>query len=121
MAGRQVELQKSTFSSGNSSMKGLPTPTLGGGGDLPAQYKHLDGISSSIPNYGLSGFSINPALASMIAQHLGTGNLPPLLKMLLQHLPWPPWDGLMSAWRWLAFLSKSNSCFIGILGDGAVQ
>jgi len=51
MAGRQVGLQKSTFSSGNSSMKGLPTPTLGGGGGLPAQSKHLDGINSSIPNY----------------------------------------------------------------------
>jgi pumilio RNA-binding family len=80
MAGRQFGLQKSTFFSGNSSMKGLPTPTLGGGGGLPAQYKHLDGINSSIPNYGLSGFFINPALASMIAQQLGTGNLPPLFE-----------------------------------------
>ncbi|KAI5603438.1 hypothetical protein BDE02_01G219000 [Populus trichocarpa] len=80
MADRQVELQKLAFPSGNSYMKGSPTSALGGGGGLPAQYQHLDGINSSLPNYGLSGYSMNPALASMIAQQLGTGNLPPLFE-----------------------------------------
>ncbi|CAK7331472.1 unnamed protein product [Dovyalis caffra] len=80
MAERQVELQKSAVPAGNPYMKGSPTSTLGGGGGLPPQYQHLDGMNSSLPNYGLSGYSINPALASMIANQLGTGNLPPLFE-----------------------------------------
>ncbi|KAJ6299604.1 hypothetical protein OIU76_020555 [Salix suchowensis] len=80
MADRQVELPKLAFPSGNSYMKGSPPSAFGGGGGLPAQYHHLDGINSSLPNYGLSGYSMNPALASMIAQQLGTGNLPPLFE-----------------------------------------
>ncbi|KAJ6408961.1 hypothetical protein OIU84_008625 [Salix udensis] len=80
MADRQVERQKTAVPSGNSYMKGSPTSTLGGGGGLPSQYQHLDGMNSSLPNYGLSGYSINPALASMIANQLGTGNLPPLFE-----------------------------------------
>ncbi|GAV78293.1 PUF domain-containing protein/NABP domain-containing protein [Cephalotus follicularis] len=73
---RQAEFHKSAVLSGNSYLKGSPTSTLNGG--LPAQYQHADGANSSYPNYGLSGYSGNPALASMMASQFGTGNLPPL-------------------------------------------
>ncbi|OMO61999.1 hypothetical protein CCACVL1_23077 [Corchorus capsularis] len=78
LADRQAELQKSAIPSNNSYLKGSPTSTLNGGGSLPAQYQHGDSANSSFPNYGLSGYSLNPALASMMASQLGTGNLPPL-------------------------------------------
>ncbi|KAK6234890.1 hypothetical protein SCA6_010227 [Theobroma cacao] len=80
LADRQAELQKSAVPSNNSYMKGSPTSTLNGGGSLPAQYQHGDGMNSSFPNYGLSGYSLNPAVASMMASQLGTGNLPPLFE-----------------------------------------
>ncbi|GMI92167.1 pumilio 2 [Hibiscus trionum] len=71
----QAEIQKSSASSNNSYMKGSPTSTLNGGGGLPNQFQH-GGANSSFPNYGLSGYSLNPGLASMMASQLGTGNLP---------------------------------------------
>ncbi|GMH12737.1 hypothetical protein Nepgr_014578 [Nepenthes gracilis] len=57
---------KSTFSSGNSHSKGSP------------HYTHLDGTNSAFSSYGLNGYSLNPALSSMMASQLG--NLPPLLE-----------------------------------------
>ncbi|GMI81766.1 pumilio 2 [Hibiscus trionum] len=73
---RQAEFQKSSASSNNSFLKGSPTSTLNGGGSLSTQFQHGGGANSSIPNYGLSGYSLNPGLASMMASQLGTGNLP---------------------------------------------
>ncbi|XP_055962190.1 pumilio homolog 2-like [Mercurialis annua] len=63
---------------GNSYMKGSLNSTLNGGGGLPFQYQHLDNANSSLPNYGISGYSMNPAMASMTSSQLGTGN-PPML------------------------------------------
>ncbi|XP_043815465.1 pumilio homolog 2 isoform X2 [Manihot esculenta] len=80
VADRHVELQKSGVHSGSSYMKGSPTSTLNSGGGLSMQYQHLDNANSSLPNYGLSGYSVNPALASMMASQFGTGNLPMLLE-----------------------------------------
>ncbi|KAM2056859.1 hypothetical protein FF2_029109 [Malus domestica] len=77
---RQVELQKSAVSSGNLYSKGSPTSNLNGGGGLLHQYQQVDHANSPFPNYGLSGYSMNPALASMVASQLGTGNLPPLFE-----------------------------------------
>ncbi|KAJ8750591.1 hypothetical protein K2173_015759 [Erythroxylum novogranatense] len=77
---RQPELQNSVTPSGNSYLKGSPTSNLNIGGGLPTQYQNLDSINSSLANYGLSGYSINPALPSMMASQLGTGNLPPLFE-----------------------------------------
>ncbi|KAI4334550.1 hypothetical protein L6164_019229 [Bauhinia variegata] len=76
---RQVELQKSTIPSGNSYFKASPTSPFSGGGSLPAQYQPLDG-TNSFTNYSLSGYPGNPALASLMANQLGTGNLPPLFE-----------------------------------------
>ncbi|XP_022752720.1 pumilio homolog 2-like [Durio zibethinus] len=80
LSDRQAELQKSTIPSNNSYLKGSPTSILNGGSSLPAQYQHGDVANSSFPNYGLSGYTLNPALASMMGSQLGTGNLPPLFE-----------------------------------------
>ncbi|KAK8477718.1 hypothetical protein V6N13_144588 [Hibiscus sabdariffa] len=72
---RQAEFQKSSASSNNSFLKGSPTSTLNGGGSLSTQFQHGGGANSSFPNYGLSGYSLNPGFASMTASQLGTGNL----------------------------------------------
>ncbi|XP_031249420.1 pumilio homolog 2 [Pistacia vera] len=74
VADRQAELQKSAVPTNNSYLKGSPTSTLNGGSGLPAQYQHIDGMQ----NYGLSGYSLNPSLASVMAGQLGAGNMPPL-------------------------------------------
>ncbi|KAE8039095.1 hypothetical protein FH972_011537 [Carpinus fangiana] len=73
---RHVELQKSALSSNNSFLKG----STNGGGGLTAQYQNVDGTNSSFTNYGLNSYNINPALASMMANQLGTGNLPHLFE-----------------------------------------
>ncbi|XP_065877724.1 pumilio homolog 2-like isoform X2 [Euphorbia lathyris] len=78
LADRQVELQKPGVPSGSSYMKGSPTSAFSSGGGLPSQYHHLDNSNSSLPNYGLTGYSVNPALASMMANQLGGGSLPML-------------------------------------------
>lgn len=75
----QVELHKTVVSSANSYMKGPSTPTFTStGGSL--HYQNVDSTNSAFANYGLSGYSINPALPSMMASQLGTGNLPPLFE-----------------------------------------
>ncbi|KAJ4824256.1 hypothetical protein Tsubulata_031283, partial [Turnera subulata] len=79
-ADRKGDIKKSSVRSANSYPKGSPTSTLNNGGGLPAQYQHLDTINASLPNYGLGAYSVNPAMASVMANQLGTGNLPPLLE-----------------------------------------
>ena len=64
----------------NSYVKGSPTSTLnggGGGGGLHAQYQQLDASNPGFASYGLSGYSVNPAIASMMAGQLGAGNAQP--------------------------------------------
>ncbi|XP_020214472.2 pumilio homolog 2, partial [Cajanus cajan] len=77
---RQAELQKSAVSSNNSYFKGSPTSHFSRGGSSPPQYQPLDGTNSSFTNYGLSGYAGNPALASLMTNQLGSGNLPPLFE-----------------------------------------
>ncbi|KAJ7980822.1 Pumilio-like protein [Quillaja saponaria] len=77
---RQLGLQKSSFLASNSYMKGSPTSTFNGGGGIPPQYQQLDGLNSSFTNYGVSGYPVDPALASMMVSQLGTNNLPPLFE-----------------------------------------
>ncbi|KAK4790632.1 hypothetical protein SAY86_017936 [Trapa natans] len=76
LANRLPHMQKSK----NTYRKGSPISTLNGGGaNVSSQYKHMDASDSSYPNYGLSGFSMDPALASMMSVgQIGNGNLPPL-------------------------------------------
>ncbi|KAK4286550.1 hypothetical protein QN277_003091 [Acacia crassicarpa] len=77
---RQVELQKSNVPSGNTYFKGSPTSPFSGGGSFPAQYQPLESANSSFTNFGLSGYGGNPASGSLMANQLGTGNLPPLFE-----------------------------------------
>lgn len=79
IADRQGETNKSALHSGNSYMKGSSASSLSGGGGL-SHYQHADSPNSPFQNYGLSGYSMNPALASMMAGQLGNGNLPPLFE-----------------------------------------
>ncbi|KAK6234242.1 hypothetical protein QUC31_006648 [Theobroma cacao] len=75
MADGQVELRKSA----NSYSKGSSTPTVNGAGS-PPNHQNLDNMNSPFPNYGLSGFSINPSSPPMMGNQLGTGSLPPLFE-----------------------------------------
>ncbi|XP_027340069.1 pumilio homolog 2-like isoform X2 [Abrus precatorius] len=77
---RHAELQKSAVLPNNSYFKGSPNSAFNIGGGLPAQYQPLDGNNSAFTNYGLSGYAGNPALGSLMASQLGTGNLPPLFE-----------------------------------------
>ncbi|KAL2328773.1 hypothetical protein Fmac_022200 [Flemingia macrophylla] len=77
---RQVELQKSSVPSNNSYFKGSPTSHFSRGGSSPPQYQPIEGTNPSITNYGLSGYAGNPALASLMTNQIGTGNLPPLFE-----------------------------------------
>ncbi|ONK76906.1 uncharacterized protein A4U43_C02F1120 [Asparagus officinalis] len=36
--------------------------------------------NAAVPSYGLNGYSTNPVLSPMLANHIGTGNLPPLFE-----------------------------------------
>lgn len=78
LADRHVELQKSPAVSRSPYLRASPNSPLNGGGNLASQYQHLDSPNSSFANYGLSGFSLDPALASVMGGQLGMGNLPPL-------------------------------------------
>ncbi|KAF8369905.1 hypothetical protein HHK36_032071 [Tetracentron sinense] len=80
IADGQVELHRPAVSSASSYLKGPSTPILNTGGGLPSQYQNVDSTNSSLPNYGLSGYSIIPPLPSMMASHFGSGNLPPLFE-----------------------------------------
>ncbi|KAM7492018.1 hypothetical protein LguiA_034939 [Lonicera macranthoides] len=74
------ELHKPTVPVGNSYLKGPSTPVLNSGGSSPSQYQNLDSPNSSFSNYGLNGYTINPASPSMLGNQLGSGNLPPLFE-----------------------------------------
>ncbi|KAF5727372.1 Pumilio 2 isoform 1 [Tripterygium wilfordii] len=80
VADRHNGVQKSLVHSANSYLKGSPTSPFNGGSGLPGQYQHVDGTNSSFQSYGLSGYSLNPALASMMGSQLGAGNFPPLFE-----------------------------------------
>ncbi|XP_058099325.1 pumilio homolog 2-like isoform X2 [Magnolia sinica] len=73
----QADFHKPTVSSVNSYVK-EPTPVGTGSGG--SHYQNVDNINAAFASYGLGGYSISPALPSMMANHLGTGNLPPLFE-----------------------------------------
>ncbi|GAB2274399.1 hypothetical protein Dimus_009165 [Dionaea muscipula] len=70
---------KSTGSSGSPHSKAASVSALNSGG-LSPHYGRSDGANSSFTSYGLSGYSLNPALPSMMASQMGNSNLPPLLE-----------------------------------------
>ncbi|CAK9147622.1 unnamed protein product [Ilex paraguariensis] len=71
----QAKLHISGVSSNKSDLEGSSASTLNGGGSLLSHYQLVDSANSSISNYGLSGYSINP-----MSNHLGNNYLPPLFE-----------------------------------------
>ncbi|XP_077238968.1 pumilio homolog 2-like [Tasmannia lanceolata] len=45
-----------------------------------AHYQNADSANVAFANYGLGGYSMNPALPTMMASQLGTGSFPPLFE-----------------------------------------
>ncbi|TKY56763.1 Pumilio-like 1 [Spatholobus suberectus] len=77
-ANEQLETYKAGAISVNSHLKGPSTPTFTSRGSSPAHYQNVDDIS--YPNYGMTGYAVNPSLPSMMAGQLGSGNLPPFFE-----------------------------------------
>ncbi|KAI3931705.1 hypothetical protein MKW92_050438 [Papaver armeniacum] len=74
----QSELHRSAVSSPNSYLRGPSTPTRNNAGGSPSRYQNADSMNPALPNYNLGNFSLNPAMPSMMANQLGSGNLPSL-------------------------------------------
>ncbi|XP_022748496.1 pumilio homolog 1-like isoform X2 [Durio zibethinus] len=75
MADGPIELRKSA----NSYPKGPLTHTVNGLGS-PPNHQNLDNMNSTLPKYGLTGYSINPSSPPMLGNQLGSGTLPPLFE-----------------------------------------
>ncbi|KAI3458670.1 hypothetical protein Pfo_015333 [Paulownia fortunei] len=61
----------------NENLKGPSTPTLNSGGSSPSQYLNIASPTSSLSNYGLSGY---PASPLVLGNQVGGGNIPPLVE-----------------------------------------
>lgn len=61
----------------NENLKGPSTPTLNSGGNSPSQYLNIPSPTSSLSNYGLSGY---PASPLMLGNQMSGGNIPPLVE-----------------------------------------
>ncbi|KAK8466919.1 hypothetical protein PHAVU_008G192100 [Phaseolus vulgaris] len=77
-ADEQLEPHKAGGVSVNTHLKGPSTPTFTNRGSSPAHYQNVEDIS--YPNYGMTGYSVNPSSPSMMASQLGSGNLPPFFE-----------------------------------------
>lgn len=71
----QSDHRKSAILRNNSYQKGSSTSMVNSGVGLLSQYQQLDSPNSSLSNYGLSGYSVNP-----LTGNLGNCNLPPLFE-----------------------------------------
>eukprot|EP00262_Sarcandra_glabra_P002266 TRINITY_DN12537_c0_g1_i1.p1 TRINITY_DN12537_c0_g1~~TRINITY_DN12537_c0_g1_i1.p1 ORF type:complete len:851 (+),score=167.04 TRINITY_DN12537_c0_g1_i1:426-2978(+) len=79
MTNEQVEFHKPTGSTASSYLKVQSAPSVASPGGSPGHYQNVDS-NAAFTSYGLSGYSMNPALPSMMASHLGAGNMPPLFE-----------------------------------------
>ncbi|KAE9596154.1 hypothetical protein Lal_00030987 [Lupinus albus] len=79
-ANEQLEPSQAGGISVNSHFKGPSTPTLTSRGNSPAHYQNFDHMSDSYPNYGLSGYAVNPSSPSMMASQIGNGNMSPFFE-----------------------------------------
>jgi len=75
----QVELHRPTVSA-NSYLKAPLAHSVASPGGSPSHYQKADNTNATATSYVLSGYSINPASPQMVANHIGTGNLPPLFE-----------------------------------------
>lgn len=81
-ASEQLEPHKAGGVSFNSHLKGPSTPTFTGRGSSPAHYQNVDDMNMNFlyPNYGMTGYAVNPSSPPMMATQLGSGNLPPFFE-----------------------------------------
>ncbi|XP_072975580.1 pumilio homolog 2-like [Typha angustifolia] len=73
----QVEHHRPTVLSAHSYQKAGSASSVTNPGGSSAQYQNLENTNVAFTSYGLSGYSINPAIPSVV-NPLGTVNLPPL-------------------------------------------
>ncbi|MQL97817.1 hypothetical protein Taro_030519 [Colocasia esculenta] len=62
-------------SSGSAASSFLKPPSFSSPGGSPVHYQNTDTANEVFTSYGLSGYSLNPTLSSMVANQLGAGNL----------------------------------------------
>ncbi|KAJ6845920.1 pumilio-like protein 1-like [Iris pallida] len=73
----QVEFHRSTLSPASSYAKASSASMIGSPGGSPAPYQNHNNRPAAFTSYGLTGYSVDPASPSMIANHIGNGNFPP--------------------------------------------
>jgi len=83
----QVELHMPTLSPANSPAKATFASFVGSPGGSPVHYQNINSATADFTSYGLSGYSIDPASPSMMANHIGMGNFPPLFEYALGASP----------------------------------
>ncbi|KAJ1399306.1 Pumilio RNA-binding repeat [Sesbania bispinosa] len=79
-ANEQLELHKASGISVNSHLKGPSTPTFHSRGSSPAHYHNVDDMNILYPNYGMTGYAVNPSSPPMMANQLGNGNFSPIFE-----------------------------------------
>ena len=83
----QVELHRRALSPANSHAKATSASFFASPGGSPVHYQNINSASADFTSYGLSGYSIDPASPSMMANHIGMGNFPPLFENALGASP----------------------------------
>ncbi|WOL16563.1 hypothetical protein Cni_G25350 [Canna indica] len=74
-----IESRRSTISSANSYVK-QPSSLVAYPGGSPGHYQNLESADSAFAGNGVSAYSINPSFPSMLQNHIGAGNMPPLFE-----------------------------------------
>lgn len=78
---------RTSLSSANSHAKEASASFLGSSGGSPVHYQNSNGASADFASYGLSGYAIDPSSPSLMANHIGIGNFPPLFENALASSP----------------------------------
>lgn len=76
----QAELHRTTLSPVNSHAKVSSSSFVGSPGGSPVHYQNINNAGADFAGYGLSGYSIDPASPSLMPNHIGMGNFPPLFE-----------------------------------------
>ncbi|KAK1394218.1 Pumilio-like 2 [Heracleum sosnowskyi] len=74
----QADLQRTVATS--AYQKGFSDSLFNGGGGFGSNYQDIDGTNSSFSSYGASGYPMNLPMQSMMSNHLGNSNMPPLFE-----------------------------------------
>ncbi|KAK8953023.1 hypothetical protein KSP40_PGU002616 [Platanthera guangdongensis] len=76
------EISRNSRPSANSYLKGPSGPIRSSGISPAYNSRGSNGVNTSFTTYGLNGYSVNslPSLPSMVSNHVGASNLPPLFE-----------------------------------------